>query len=387
MPQRKSRIPSYCLHKASGKAVVRIDGCDHYLGEFGTDESRRKYDCLLSEWLARRHVRHEFAEQTPNVDLTINQLLAQYHVFAKGYYVKDGVPTKELSNLEYAMKPLAKLFGQTLVREFGPIRLKAVRDSMVASDIARTLANERVNRLRRIFRWGVENQIVLPEVLHALEAVSPLKRGRCEARETDPVKPVSDEHVEAVLKVVPPTLAAMIRVQWFSGMRPGEIVIMRPCDIKMEGDVWSYRPEHHKTEHFGIERVIPIGPQAQGLLMKILPHDIQAYVFSPKSVMAERYAVRPNHRRRPNKFRKSGRKLQERYTTQSYGRAVAYACEVAGIPLWSPNQLRHSAATRLRKQFGLDVAQVVLGHKTAKITQVYAELDQAKAAQAMKKSG
>ena len=40
---------------------------------------------------------------------------------------------------------------------------------------------------------------------------------------------------------------------------------------------------------------------------------------------------------------------------------------------WHPHQLRHSAATNLRKTYGLEPAQVILGHKTLTVTQVYAE--------------
>jgi hypothetical protein len=47
-----NRTPSYCLHKATGQAVVRIDGKDHYLGKFGTKESQDAYDRLIAEWLA-----------------------------------------------------------------------------------------------------------------------------------------------------------------------------------------------------------------------------------------------------------------------------------------------------------------------------------------------
>lgn len=37
---RKSRIPKYCHHKASGRAVVRIDGKDHYLGAWNSPQSK-----------------------------------------------------------------------------------------------------------------------------------------------------------------------------------------------------------------------------------------------------------------------------------------------------------------------------------------------------------
>jgi integrase len=56
-------------------------------------------------------------------------------------------------------------------------------------------------------------------------------------------------------------------------------------------------------------------------------------------------------------------------------------------PSWHPHQLRHNAATRLRKEFGLDVARAVLGHSSAAVTEIYAELDMAKASEAMGRIG
>jgi integrase len=38
--------------------------------------------------------------------------------------------------------------------------------------------------------------------------------------------------------------------------------------------------------------------------------------------------------------------------------------------------LRHSAATEIRKRYGLEAAAVVLGHARADVTQIYAERDQ-----------
>ena len=54
---------------------------------------------------------------------------------------------------------------------------------------------------------------------------------------------------------------------------------------------------------------------------------------------------------------------------------------------WSPNQLRHAAASSVRRQFGLEAAQCVLGHAKADVTQVYAERDMALAAEVMGKIG
>jgi integrase len=54
---------------------------------------------------------------------------------------------------------------------------------------------------------------------------------------------------------------------------------------------------------------------------------------------------------------------------------------------WHPNQLRHAKATELRRELGLDTARAVLGHRSPRITETYAEIDLSKAAAAMEKLG
>lgn len=73
------------------------------------------------------------------------------------------------------------------------------------------------------------------------------------------------------------------------------------------------------------------------------------------------------------------RKAREHYSQDSYRRAIRRACEKADIPYWHPHQLRHNAATQLRAEFGLEAAQLILGHRRADVTQVYAEINRAKA--------
>src|SRR5207253_2014030 len=54
---------------------------------------------------------------------------------------------------------------------------------------------------------------------------------------------------------------------------------------------------------------------------------------------------------------------------------------------WHPNQLRHTFATRVRKQHGLEAAQVLLGHSRADVTQIYAEKNEALATAVAAKIG
>lgn len=53
MRGRANKLPKHAKHRASGKAVVRLNGVDHYLGPHGTKASKIEYDRLIGEWLAK----------------------------------------------------------------------------------------------------------------------------------------------------------------------------------------------------------------------------------------------------------------------------------------------------------------------------------------------
>ncbi len=408
----KLRIPVYRHHKPSGLASVRLDGRDIYLGRHGTPESRSEYQRVIAEWLSSRAAEPGGAKsKTAAAERVVDELIAAYLDFAKTYYVKNGALTGEYRNIGDAMRPLTALYGRARVGEFGPTELKAVRQAMIDSNLCRRTINNRINRIRRVFKWGVENEFVPAEILHALQAVAPLKLGRCNVREAVPVKPVPEHLIEPVLKLVAPQVAAMIRLQLLTGMRPGEVMQMRPCDIDMGGPIWVYRPTRHKTEHHGRQRVIYLGPKSQDVLRPFLSENGTAWLFSPRQAMAHIHRDRRAARQTPMTPSQAARKRKrfprrapgDCYDRRSYAWAIRRACDAA-FPMakqlkeehhaawrrehrWSPNQLRHNAATELRKQFGIEAARVVLGHTSADVTEIYAELDLAKAAEIMSRVG
>jgi len=71
-------------------------------------------------------------------------LILAYWKFAKGYYSKDGHPTKELACMREALRPLQQLYGQVKAEDFGPKSLKAVRQHMVGERLSRGLVNRRI---------------------------------------------------------------------------------------------------------------------------------------------------------------------------------------------------------------------------------------------------
>jgi len=152
---------------------------------------------------------------------------------------------------------------------------------MIAAGWRRKSINQQINRIRRAFRWGVSQELVQPDVLASLESVSGLRAGRSAVVESIPVTPVSDDAVEAIQTYVSRQVWAMIQLQRLTGMRPGEVVLMRGQDLNTSGRQWEYRPESHKTEHHGRDRVIVLGPKAQKIVREFLRPDLSDYLFSP----------------------------------------------------------------------------------------------------------
>lgn len=318
-------------------------------------------------------------DSAPSV--SINQLILAFWDHVQEHYRRpDGSHTTEPDNYRHSLKPLRQLYGDTPATQFSPLKLKAVRRQMIEADLSRGCINQRVGRIVRMFKWAVAEEIVPEAVYSALAAVPGLQKGRSAARESDPIGPVVTEHVEAVLPFVLPPVRAMIELQRLTGMRSTDVCLMRGRDIDMSADVWLYRPHHYKTAHTGKGYVICLGPRAQEILRPWLRENPEEYLFSPREAMAafraaQRAArtskVQPSQvnraRRRPRKF------FGERYNYHSYGKAVRIACERAGVPHWHPHQLRHTRGTEVRRCYGLDGTQAVLGHEHAKTSEIYAE--------------
>ena len=419
---RNRRVPSLRLHKASGQAYVVLSGKAIYCGKPDDPGTEQRYHQAIAEWLAAG--RQLPAEPTT---LTVKELLARFWTHAEQYYrtVTDG-RVKELEQYRLALRPLKELYANTVAAEFGPRALKAVRQKMIDAGWSRPYINKQMNRIRHVFKWAVSDEIVPGSVLYAIQAVPGLRRGRGDAAEPEAVMPVPRDRVEAIKPFVSRQVWAMVQLQLLTGARAGEITQMRPCDIDREGNVWVYRPLRHKTAHHGFERKIYIGPRGQQVLAPFLLRAPQSYCFSPAEAETDRrrrlheerttplaWGNVPGSNRRDHPERPAG----ERYTTDSCRRAIARACDQAFPPpeplakredeteaqwqkrltkdqeaeltawrkahRWHPHQLRHNAATELRKEFGIEAARIILGHRSAAITEVYAEKDERQAIKAM----
>ena len=331
MPSRL-RTPKLRLHKPSQQGVVTLNGHDCYLGRWPRDqedpppEVQAEYDRRIAEWLANgRQLSGTSAGQVADGGRSVSELIAGFWLHAERHYVHpDGKPTSELKDFRFSLRPLKRLYGHTAAKDFGPLALKAYRQALVDGSwlteeekaerresghkigCCRGVANQRTGRIRRLFRWAVEQELVPPAVLQALQAVRDLPTGRGHARETEEVKPVADAVVEATLPFLRPQVRAMVLLQRHAGMRPGEVCIMRGIDIDMSGPVWTYTPVSdsgpagkHKTAWRGHRRIIQLGPKAQAVLRPWLRLNLTDYLFQPREAEQQRDKERAAKRKTP----------------------------------------------------------------------------------------
>jgi integrase len=376
-PEKMQILPAY--RTVDGRAVVTVNGVVHDLGTIGSDDSRIAYDRVMAEFRASGFSK---SYGVPIGDVTLGRMVTAYMDHARAYY--GAGKRSEAANMDFATRHAVALYGKAKARDFGPLQLKAVRQMMIDSGLARKTINGRVQRIVRVFRWAAGEGLVGPDVPAVLATVPGLRRGRTEAREREPVQPVAPELVDATLQLLHPIVRAMVELQRLTGARPGEICILRPCDVDRSADVWLYRPSSHKCQFREKDRIIYIGLRGQAILRPYLLRPADSFCFSPMEVRSDRMKARRLARVTPERqgnvpgsHQKSDPKRLPgaRYTAGSYAYAIRRVLDRHGLERWSPNQLRHLAATEIRRRYGLEAAQVMLGHSRADVTQIYAERD------------
>lgn len=361
------RLPKLRRQKLRNRAFVEYDGKRIYLGRWGDTTTKANYRAFINEITAPVPQVKEDDPPPTVADLALFFLKARAN-----YYVKDGRQTGQLARYKAALEFPLKLYPSTPVDDFGPRKLIVCRNAMEESGrFARSYVNTLINCFRTVYRWGVENELVKPETLTALETVSGLKRRRSIAREVEPVKPVPLEDVRKTMEALPATLCAMIELQILTGMRPGEVCAMRAGDVaEADNGLLVYTLRTDKTDYrrsAANKKRIPLGPKARRVVVPYLDRDADEFLFTPKEAQFDRAFTSG---KRPTRA-----KYNDSYNTSAYARAISRAAKKVGAAHWSPNQLRHLYASEIRRKYGLEAAQLMLCHAKADVTQIYAERD------------
>ncbi len=365
MSRPKSTVPSYRQHKGTGQAVVYVDRREIYLGAHGSPESRQKYAEIISRLTGGDAVIVRKSTDSPSPAKSVASLCLRF-IAEK----LPGYADAEQHCQRGAMKVLAELFGETPAADFGPLRLRTVRNSMVAGDPhatgpdgnvkprkpwSRSFVNKQIKRLKHLFRWGVSWEICPASVADALGTVESLAFGETEAAEGRQRRAVPLPDLEAVRAVLTERQRDIFDLLLLTGARPGEVIELTTGAIDRTGELWRADLAQHKTAHKGKSRTLFFNATAQAILAKYLKADPDVRLF-------------PIRR-------------------DAYGAAVKAACTKAGVPEFTPHWLRHTVATRLADDVGTEAAQRLLGHAGKAMTEHYSRAAEKVAINAAKRLG
>jgi integrase len=365
----RTRIPSLRLHKSSGLAVVTLNGRDHYLGPHDAPDVQDRYNALVARWIAggRRPLGETDATQPDGTPaLTVEQMAGRYLAHVETAYRKRGKLTTYGVRVKRVLAALVRMYGPLPAAKFGRKEFASLRNLWVeepgkgGQPRARVTVNYYADAIRQAFRWAAEDGLIPASVPAELAVVRRLQKGRSKARETPARRAPDMDAVRLVQTHCPPVVRALIDVQVLTGMRPGEACAMRPKDVDRSGPIWRYTvdPDIYKTAHVeGAVRIVSIGPKAQAVL--------RWWVDRAVRLRGQDGAVFVSRAGKP-------------YRPGMYAGIVGRACDRVGLEgavRWTPNGLRHLAATAIRARYGVEAAQAVLGHSDVKTTQIYAEVD------------
>jgi integrase len=342
------RIPKLRIG-SRGRALVEFRRHRFYFGQHGTPKANAAYD----NWV-RRFLAGEFDGPRPQVAFKTSRMsIARLAVFYLGYLQRcveeKTCSPAEFCNTKGSVELVVGRFRRLDASAFGAPELVDVQSDMIRKGWRHRVVNQRINRVRKWFRWAVmamPESDVNGEQVADLAVVDGLRKGRANlqgllAEPSRDVGPVDWTDVEKVLPFVSRDVAAIVRVQYATGSRPGEVVCMRQVDIDTSRETWVFTPQNHKTQWRGKHLVKAIPDCLQDLL---------ADFFGP---VADQFLFRPS---RPDKSNTGG-SVGDRYTTCSYRRAVTRGIVRArragfDVPSWTPNQLRHSIATEISRRLG-----------------------------------
>jgi integrase len=382
------KLPSYRKH-CSGQARVTIRGRDHLLGLYGSRESKAKYRELIQKYLETKP-----ELQVLKGDGSLGHCLAVYLDHAKVYYAQS----REYITLKHSLSPFLEMADRKAI-DFGPKAAKEFREIRIAKSVSRQFINKVMSHVKRFVKWCVSEELMNGDQYQSISCIEPLKAGRTKLREAEPIKPVELAVVDATIEKLPGVVADMVRLQRLTAARPAEICAITPGMVVRSNEVWEIQFEQHKNSWRGKSRTVYVGYRGQAILANYLNRGSDVPCFSPREAMEQRRAAKAASRKTPpNQGNRRGYGSRTRegrneclvasgYNTTTYRRAIEYACKLAKVDKWAPNQLRHTRSTEIRKTHGLEASQVILGHAKCDVTRVYAEAYQELAIKVAKLSG
>ena len=230
--------------------------------------------------------------------------------------------------------------------------------------------------LLELFDWAAIKGKVDESQPASLARVKPPTQG-ASAGQVKPTKvqtPVNEADFRKAIPFLRLASRAACELMWFTAARPSEVLTLVGCDLVRTGKIvtakgaefeiprgmWAAARTQHKMMRKGFDRVLFFGKRSWAVL--------EALEMKPERLLF----------------------LSQRgqaYHHKSLGSALKRACRRAGVPIFTPYQIRHGAAVATLREFSEPDVGVWMGHKSRGITGRYAGTDLKTAAKVAGKMG
>lgn len=345
---RKKRWPPTVTKHSSGQARVRWKGTDYYLGVYGSPEATAKYIEHLQEWERQeKEIRERQTNPQGLVTLTVIEAMERFDTQELVHK-----PYKERKHYQRWYPIVRRVCKGMACKDLNTLILEQIRSEMINKSWSRGVVNAAVRRFRTMWRW-VESQGYAPRgSWDHLRTLAPLRKNDPRVKTLPSRRPVDWLTVVKVCRVCRKDVRTIILLLWYTGMRPAEAALMRPCDLDRSKEIWFYNLDKHKNDWRGQPRFVALGSKSQKLLTPLLDNALpDTFLFSPD--VSKKQRLRPY------------------YTSDKLAQYIKRACKRAGVSM-TAYQLRHAAKQRITRALGLDSARAFLGQSSLSTTDKYA---------------
>lgn len=320
-----------------GYWYIRILGRDYYLGK-DWEEATYKAGELISELLIpqKRNSPQFLLSRAMDYWLDVVKPSLSHHTFLQYWYIAN------------VIKRHVKLVH---LNQFSKLRYMEMMNRFAEAGKSRGTLKQYRHVILETLRYAEIRNMVNDGTYSAFQII-PLPRS---ARPLKQIAPTSQEELDRVREAVGQTVYDILRLEVLTGMRPNELLRLRPRDlVKMPSGVWQYVIYRHKTSgRIGAPLIKYIGPKAQEILNRYIAPD------------------KPDG---PLFFTRLGKP----HTVVTVAKRIYYLRKtVPGFPAgFHQYKCRHAAGTEARKRQGLEGAQAFLGHANRATSEIYAEVNQ-----------
>src|ERR1043165_322228 len=135
---KRQKTPTYRLRADYGQAIVTLTDAvtnkrkDYWLGVYDSPESHEAYRLVLAHWESKGRRLFDPAE-VPKASIhrmTVGELILAYSVIVAKSYKRPSQQT-----IFMALRILRQFYGSTGAEEFGPNRIRLLREQMIKGDL------------------------------------------------------------------------------------------------------------------------------------------------------------------------------------------------------------------------------------------------------------